>query len=161
MRLRPITPSDDLMRFLVMAMDWRGEGTWDAERILADPQVAHYVTGWMRPGDGGVVAEADGEAVGAVWWRTFTAADEGYGYVADDVPELGFAVAHHHRGRGYGRALLEEAVARATALGLRGLSLSVEDGNRARRLYESVGFAAVGRTGNSDTCVLWLAASRT
>ena len=34
---------------------------------------------------------------------------------------------------------------------LAGLSLSVEDGNPARRLYERFGFEVVGRTGGSDT----------
>ena len=37
---------------------------------------------------------------------------------------------------------------------LAGLSLSVEDGNPARRLYERVGFEVVGRTGGSDTMLL-------
>ena len=35
-----------------------------------------------------------------------------------------------------------------------GLSLSVEDGNSARRLYESAGFEVVGRNGGSDTMLL-------
>jgi len=35
--------------------------------------------------------------------------------------------------------------------GIVGLSLSAEDGNTARRLYERMGFTVVGRNGGSDT----------
>ena len=36
------------------------------------------------------------------------------------------------------------------------VSLSVEDGNRARALYERAGFTVVGRNGGSDTMLLAL-----
>jgi hypothetical protein len=45
---------------------------------------------------------------------------------------------------------------RAAARGLPGISLSVEDGNRARSLYSRLGFQVVGRSGNSDTMLLRL-----
>lgn len=38
--------------------------------------------------------------------------------------------------------------------GCNAVSLSVEDGNPARRLYERSGFIKVGRNGNSDTLLL-------
>ena len=126
--------------------------------MLADPQVAHYVTGWMRDGDAGVVAESDDAVIGAAWWRTFTSADPGYGYVADGVPELGLAVFAAHRGKGVAKALMTELVDRAQAEGVPALSLSVEDGNEAaRRLYDSLGFVKVGRVGDSDTLLLRIA----
>lgn len=49
-------------------------------------------------------------------------------------------------------ALLEQASAR----GHRAVSLSVEDGDRARRLYERVGSTVVGRSGGSDVMLLAL-----
>ncbi|WP_104990091.1 GNAT family N-acetyltransferase [Deinococcus sp. NW-56] len=48
------------------------------------------------------------------------------------------------RGRGVGRALIEACAERARALGLP-LTLLVEDGNPAARLYARSGFVAVGR----------------
>ena len=158
MVIRPLTGGDDLMPFLIGAMDWRDDGAWTADIVLSTPAVAHYIDGWMRDGDAGVIAEGGGFAEGAAWWRTFAAPDCGYGYVADDVPEIGLAVLESARGRGVGSALLGALVANARALGMRGLSLSVEDGNdAARRLYERAGFEVCGRDGNSDTMVLWLA----
>lgn len=124
-----MTAADDLMPFLVVAMDRRGTGEWTATRVRATPDVAHYATGWMRPGDAGVVALLDDRAVGAAWWRTFSADDPGYGYVDAAVPEIGLGVLPAARGRGAGTTLLDALVARAREERLPGLSLSVEDGN--------------------------------
>ena len=157
MVIRPMTGDDDLMPFLIGAMDWRDEGAWDADTVLATPGVAHYIVGWMREGDAGVLATHEGAAVGAAWWRTFDSEDRGYGYVAHDVPEIGLAVLENARGKGVGTRLLAALVDLGRSAGLRGLSLSVEDGNDgARRLYEGSGFVVCGRDGNSDTMVLWL-----
>ncbi|MGK5681379.1 GNAT family N-acetyltransferase [Actinoplanes sp. URMC 104] len=60
------------------------------------------------------------------------------------------------RGRGVASALLDAVIDLAGQRGVPGLSLSVEDGNAARRLYERAGFQVVGRTGGSDTMLLRL-----
>ncbi len=152
-----MTSADDLMPFLLAAMNWRDDSQWTAQSVRATPELAHYVTEWMRPGDAGMVAEVAGCTVGVAWWRTFTSDDPGYGYVADDIPEIGLAVDADHRGRGIGKALMVALVELGRAAGLRALSISVEDGNvPARRLYESLGFIAVGRSGDSDTMLVAL-----
>ncbi|WNM28570.1 GNAT family N-acetyltransferase [Demequina capsici] len=157
MHIRPMTPEDDLMPFLVLTMNWEAGRDWDEARVLAAPAIAHYIEGWMRDGDAGLLAEHADTPVGCAWWRLADASDPGYGFVAEDVPEIGLAVVPELQGRGVGRKLLETLIARARAEGLPGLSLSVEDGNDgARRLYESLGFVAVGRAGSSDTMLLGL-----
>ncbi|MEU5976496.1 GNAT family N-acetyltransferase [Streptomyces sp. NPDC047315] len=119
---------------------------------------AHYVTDWPRPGDFGVVAEGEaGNPVGAAWARAFPVDDPGYGYVGPGVPELTLGVLPEHRGRGVGGALLDALVEAAVEQSVAGLSLSVEDGNPAVRLYMTRGFLAVGREGASDTMLLDLA----
>jgi GNAT superfamily N-acetyltransferase len=158
MDLRPMTAGDDLMPFLLAAMNWRDDGQWDAASVLADPEIAHYLTGWMRPGDAGVIAIEDGVPAGAAWWRHFSSDSPGYGYVADDVPELGMAVLEPFRRRGAAGALLDALIARARGEGVRAVSLSVEDGNDvARLLYERRGFVPCGRVGDSDVMLLTLA----
>ena len=145
------------MHFVLAAMNWRDDQQWTAESVIAVPELAHYVTDWMRGGDAGVIAHVDGVPAGAAWWRTFTSTDPGFGYVADDIPELGLAVCEPYRGQGLARALMVALLARARALGIASVSLSVEDGNvAARSLYERLGFATVGRVGDSDTMVLVL-----
>lgn len=158
MELRAMTAADDVMPFVIAAMNWRDDGAWDAASVLADPAVAHYVSGWMRGGDAGMIAVEGGMHVGAAWWRHFTSVDPGYGYVADDVPELGLAVLRPHRRRGIAKALMTRVIDRARSEGVPALSLSVEDGNDAARLlYERLGFVKVGRVGASDTLLLRIA----
>ncbi|MFD6344809.1 GNAT family N-acetyltransferase [Streptomyces roseolus] len=155
-RLRPAVAGDAefLREMLLEAFNWDGP-RFGREEILTTPHFAHYVTGWPRPGDFGVVAEdPSGAPVGAVWARTFPADDPGYGHVDPQVPELTVGVLPGHRGRGVGGALLDAVVEMAARSGVDRLSLSVEDGNRAAALYASRGFVTVGRDGDSDTMVL-------
>ena len=72
-------------------------------------------------------------------------------FVAEGIPELTIGVAERARGTGVGSALLAALLDMADERGCGATSLSVEDGNAARRLYERAGFAVVGRNGGSDT----------
>lgn len=58
-----------------------------------------------------------------------------------------------HQGSGVGRRVVEGVIATARTSGLP-VRLSVLDGNPARRLYERLGFLAVGRAGNETVFVL-------
>ncbi len=155
-RLADAGDRDVLVDALVWAADWRGDRGLSPATIAAQPDAWHYVDGWMRSDDFGIVAELDGTAVGAAWARVMPADDPGYGFVEAGVPELGVGLAPEHRGKGIGRLLLVALLDEARARGVRGMSLSVEDGNvAARRLYVACGFSVVGRVGDSDTMVLW------
>lgn len=152
--LREATTDDlDLLYDLLLeAFNWDGTPRFTRDEVIADTYTARYLGGWRRPDDFGLVAVDGAAALGAIWARALPAATPGYGYVADDVPEIGMAVARPRRGRGVGSALLAGCVEQARGLGWRALSLSVEDGNAtARALYERHGFAVVGRNGGSDT----------
>ncbi|ROS23966.1 ribosomal protein S18 acetylase RimI-like enzyme [Cellulomonas sp. PhB150] len=155
MRLRPTTSSDlDLLEeLLVEAYNWTGETRVTLAQVRTDPAHARHLAGWQRPTDLGTVAEADdGTPAGAAWARVVPASEAGYGFVADDVPELGMSVLAPHRGQGVGSKLLDACLDQLWTAGHPAVSLSVEDGNGvARRLYESRGFVVVGRSGSSDT----------
>ncbi|MBO3095482.1 GNAT family N-acetyltransferase [Cellulomonas dongxiuzhuiae] len=155
MMLRDATGDDvDLLHDLLLeAFNWDGTQRFTRAGVMADAHTERYLGGWKRPDDFGLVAtDDDGSPLGAVWARALPAATPGYGYVADDVPELGMAVARPHHGRGVGSALLAGCLEQARGLGRRALSLSVEDGNvAARALYARHGFVVVGRNGGSDT----------
>ncbi|WP_269048102.1 GNAT family N-acetyltransferase [Paenarthrobacter sp. Z7-10] len=77
--------------------------------------------------------------------------------MAADIPELTIGMLPDHRGAGTGTALMTALLALARSHGLRAISLSVEDGNRARALYDRLGFVKVGRNGGSDTLLVRLA----
>ena len=128
------------------------------EAALAIPHVRHYLDGWGRPGDAGVVAVAsDGQRLGAAWYRLFPAEDPGWGFVAPDVPELSIGVATEAQGKGVGSALLDALLTLAREQGYRALSLSVDRRNPARRLYERQGFRDAGISGPTDSSVTMIA----
>ena len=161
MLLRPALPTDvDLLTDLVVeAVNWTGEQRVTVADVGADDHLARYVEGWGRPGDIGVVAVGDaGEPLGAAWVRLLTADRAGWGFVAEDVPELTLGVLPPGRGVGAGSALLDACLDTVRAEGFRAVSLSVEDGNDlARGMYERRGFLVVGREGGSDVLLLDLA----
>jgi GNAT superfamily N-acetyltransferase len=142
---------------LVEGFAWRpGSSRPSVSDLLANPHAAVYVEDWGRPGDAGVIAEEDGEPVGACWYRLFTDARHGYGFVEPDVPELSLAVRDHARGRGVGTELIDAIGDLARVEGHRALSLSVEEENPALRLYERAGFDRVVLDGNAWTMQLRL-----
>ena len=154
--IRPATSvdADFLVDMLVAAVNWLPERKLSREQVMANPSLAHYVSGWMRPDDIGVVAVDRGDRpVGAAWLRYLTAADPGFGYVSDDVPELGIGVVESWRGRGVGRALLRAVLDAAREGGVAAVALSVERANFAVRLYAAEGFHTVESFEDSDTMV--------
>jgi ribosomal protein S18 acetylase RimI-like enzyme len=155
LRCRPAGTEDFtfLATMLGEAAVWRPDKpTPTAEQVMADPRYARYLAGWPRQGDYGLVAEHHGP-VGAAWYRTYTEADPGYGFVAEDVPELSIAVIASRRHEGIGRRLLIDLIETSVAQGCRALSLSVAEDNPARGLYESAGFVLVEKHGHSCTMV--------
>lgn len=157
--IRPAAAADAdfLAEMLVAAAFWRPEGPiGNLTDVLSQPHLAHYVTGWPRPGDLGVIALDGQRPVGAAWVRLMTANDPGYGFVEAATPELAMGVLRAWRGQGVGSRLLHALIAAARKQGLPSLSLSVEPDNYARRLYERVGFRQVNEMGGSLTMLLRL-----
>ncbi|MFK4085335.1 GNAT family N-acetyltransferase [Kribbella sp. NPDC020789] len=152
MLIRPATADDldFLAAMLLEACNWEGTPWFTPEKVRTDHKVWQYLEGWPRSGDIGVVAKIDGVPAGATWARVVPG---GYGYVADDVPELTLGVSADFRRRGVARALLEALAGAARAASYRRLSLSVDPGNPAAVLYRSAGFRKVGVSGTSDTMV--------
>lgn len=150
------TDAPFLTEMLVAAAYWRADGPeGTVEDVVASPSLAHYIEGWPRPGDQGVVA-LDERPVGAAWMRYFSDDDPGFGFVDAATPEVGMGVLKDRRGRGVGGHLLTALIEVAREANLETLSLSVESDNYARRLYERVGFRTVSTVGDSVTMLLRL-----
>ena len=154
MNIRPATKDDDAFLKTMMYEAARWNPDWPREpmaEVLDEPILRRYHEDWGRPGDGGMIAEIDGEPVGAAWYRLFAADAPGYGFVDERTPELSIAVAPLHRRKGIGGTLLRAAMVNAREEGYQTLSLSVAVHNRSRMLYQRVGFEKVGEEGDSWT----------
>ncbi|HEU0304672.1 MAG TPA: GNAT family N-acetyltransferase [Gaiellaceae bacterium] len=141
--LRAATDADveHLKRALFEAVAWNPERELPPyELVIAHPELARYHEGWGRPGDLAVVAESNGDVVGASLCRLFTADDHGHGYVDDQTPELAVAVWEGKRGEGIGTRLMAALEEAARGAGFSRLSLSVDSDNPARHLYERLGY---------------------
>jgi len=152
--LRPLAPADldFLCEMVVETVNWKPGREADLDEVLSDERMRRYINDWGRAGDGGIIAEIQGKPAGAVWWRYHTAAAPAYGYVADDIPEIAIALAPSARGNGLGRQLIRAAKSELAA-SAKQISLSVEAGNFARKLYESEGFVVVEQDDNDITMV--------
>jgi GNAT superfamily N-acetyltransferase len=145
--LRQLVGDDDelLTEATLLNVNWTGDERLTRDDLASDRALAHYTD--LRPdrGDFGLVAEIAGCPVGVVWLLFLDAADPGYGYVADGVPELSVCVWPGHRGTGVGTLLLEAVFPAARDRALDRISLSVEAGNPARKLYQDLGFVDAER----------------
>jgi ribosomal protein S18 acetylase RimI-like enzyme len=94
-----------------------------------------------------IVADLDGEIVGH---STFGPRRDGPDKL-DDAEIYSIYVSPEHWSTGTGRALMDEALARLRASGVRTVRLWVLDDNpRARRFYERAGFATDGEAKTDD-----------
>jgi GNAT superfamily N-acetyltransferase len=139
---------------LVEAANWRAGGMRPRHEVLTSVDHRHYLAGWKRSADDGLIAIAgDGTPVGAAWYRLLPQNEPGFGFVAGAVPELIIGVHPLWRARGVGRALLRDIVELAGSQGYARISLSVERDNFARNLYRSEGFSITTQGPLRDTMV--------
>jgi GNAT superfamily N-acetyltransferase len=137
MRVWRATPegAEDVARLLVAFRDWTGRDWPDdasfrasVDRLMDDPDT-EYLLGALD--DGPPVAVAQLRFRWTVWWE------------AEDCWIEDVFVAEPARGSGLGRAIVQAALDRAAERGCRRADLDTAEENlAARRLYESLGFAA-------------------
>ena len=150
--------SDVVRSALYLAISWTGNPEIPPQDVaMQHPQVAPYHEGWGRPGDLVVKAIVGNDVVGAAFARRFTDDDHGHGYVDAETPELGIGVDEAFRRQGIGRRLMTELAAAAKSDGIARLSLSVNNPNPSKLLYESLGYRVVEDNGESSIMVLDLA----
>lgn len=146
---------DFLEAMLFEAFHWNLDAPRPSLAAFRDePEFRKLLADWGRAGDRAVVAEQEGNRLGAGWLRLWTRELHSYGFVAPEIPELALGVERGHRSRGIGRALLRALIDCARGDGLAGISLSVSPANRALELYLCEGFVHVGESGSSLTLLL-------
>jgi GNAT superfamily N-acetyltransferase len=137
-----------------------GNLNWSEERfterdLKSRSEFGHYTQLVLDRGDFGFVAECVDEVVGVAWALFLPADDPGYGFLDESTPEMSLWVRDDSRGRGVGTRLLRQLQQEAVTRRIARLSLSVEAGNYAKRLYASEGFTQVaGR--EQDGVMVWV-----
>jgi len=152
MNIRPVSADDlpFLRKMMYEAARWNPDWPREPmEEVLAEPILLRYSQGWGRHGDGGVIAEIEGEPVGAAWYRLFAEDTPGYGFVDEKTPELSIAVVPLHRRKGIGETVLRACMVQAREEGFQALSLSVAVHNRSRMMYQRAGFEKVSESGDA------------
>ena len=86
-----------------------------------------------------LVADVNGEIVGAVWVRIMN----DYGHIDDKTPSFAISLYKEYRGKGIGTALMKEMLTTLKEHGYEQASLSVQKANFAAKMYQKLGFQII------------------
>ena len=151
--IRRIQPEESFLleEFLYQAIYLPKGAVPPPRSVVRLPELRVYIEDFgSRPGDLCLVAETEGQVVGAVWSRIM----DDYGHLDDSTPSLAISLLPGYRGRGIGTRLLDSLLSLLWQKGFARASLSVQKENPARRLYERAGFRVVVEKGPEDV-MLW------
>ena len=113
--------------------------------VIDVPEVNVYIKDFGEwKDDYCLVADLDGEIVGAVWVRIISGEIKGYGYVDNQTPEFAISLFKEYRNKGIGTQLMSRMVDYLRGKGYKQTSLSVKKENYAVKLYKKMGFQVVG-----------------
>ena len=144
--IRTIRPEE-----LSLLNDFLYEAIFIPEGVAAPPRsiveqedLQVYIRDFGRqPDDHCLVAEVDGRIVGAVWVRVMN----DYGHIDDKTPSLAISLYKDYRNQGIGTELLQRMLDLLREKGYRQVSLSVQKGNYALRMYRKAGFEVIADRG--------------
>lgn len=140
---RPFRPADlDAVTVIYAAAVLNEAGSYEIEPP-SKQELERRFAALLEQGFPILVAEEEGLVLGYAYAGYFRLRPA-YRWLAEDS----IYVAPEAKGRGIGKLLLRDLIARMTALGFRQLLAVVGDGERnagSVRLHESLGFAACGR----------------
>jgi len=108
--------------------------------IIYEPEIYIYVKDFGGKDDCGVVAEHNGQVVGAAWTRIIPA----YGHIDNETPELAISVLPSFQGKGIGVKMMNSLFDLLRERGYKQTSLSVQKDNPAVRFYERLGYETKG-----------------
>ena len=117
--------------------------------IINCPELQEYVFEFgKRKDDRALVAEVQGNVVGAIWVRIMN----DYGHIDNDTPSLAMSAFQKYRGQGIGTSLLQQLLLVEKSFGYSKISLSVQKNNYAVKMYKKAGFLVVDE--NSEEYIM-------
>ena len=138
MRIRPATPADRGVVWRIIGPVIRAGESYALDRAMSEDDALAY---WMGPDKETFVAEEEGEILGTYYLRPNQAGGGGH------VCNSGYNTSMDATGRGIARQMALHSIDHARARGYRAMQFNfvVSTNERAVRLWESLGFATVGR----------------
>ena len=138
MDIRPAAAADDDAIWRILEPTFRAGETYPIPRDISRPDAIAY---WRSPGHAVFVAEDGGAIAGTYYLR---ANNRGGGA---HVANCGYVVAPAAFGRGVARAMCLHSLdqARTGGFGAMQFNFVIASNERAVRLWQSLGFAVVGR----------------
>jgi ribosomal protein S18 acetylase RimI-like enzyme len=113
------------------------------KEIIKLPELSRYINNFGKETDICLVADLNGQLIGAIWTRVFTETKKGFGYVDSKTPELSMSINYNYRQQGIGTNLLKTIINKLTQLKYEQVSLSVNKENYALNLYEKFNFNTI------------------
>lgn len=112
-----------------------------SREILKQPEIRIYIDNFGElKDDYCIVADLDGQIVGAVWVRILSGTPKGFGNIDDKTPEFTISLYKKYRNKGIGTKLMARMIEYLHMQTYERASLSVQKANYAVRLYQNMGF---------------------
>lgn len=147
LRRTKVDDEEFLWSMLYYASHSNDEEGVEPSDVRNNPDLVGYVEGWKLAGRPGVIAESEGEPVGAAWLRLTESDQSNPLFAHRDIPELAAAVLPGREGQGMGTAMIESLLAQVRDR-FSSVVLSVRADNPAVGLYERLGFHTIGEITN-------------
>lgn len=112
--------------------------------VLEIPEVYAYIKDFgQQKDDFCLVADLEGEIVGAVWVRILSGTIKGYGYIDDQTPEFAISLFKEYRNQRLGTRLMSAMIEHLRKSGYKQTSLNVKKENYAVNLYKKLSFKVI------------------
>jgi len=112
--------------------------------IIKLPEISVYIDDFGKQKDDYcLVADLNGQIIGAVWVRILSGDKSGFGNIDDKTPEFAISLYKEYRNQGIGTRLMKAMIEYLQKIGYKRTSLNVKKKNYAVKLYEKLGFEII------------------
>lgn len=132
-----------LKDFLYEAIFQRDESNLLPRDVINEPELKVFINDFGKRDDFCLVAEAEGEVIGAVWTRILSGEVKGFGNLDEYTPEFAISLYKEYRNKGIGTELMKKMLNLLKEQGYKRTSLAVQKDNYAVRMYQNVGFEII------------------
>ena len=129
--------------------------------VIDVPEVRVYIENFGHKADDYcLVADLNGQIIGGVWVRVLADDIKGYGNVDDRTPEFAISIFKEYRNLGIGMHLMEKMISYLTKNEYLQVSLSVQKGNYAVKMYKNLGFEIINENDEDYIMLLILGSGK-